>query len=153
MASTDGKAWENTFEKLVTKTGCNCVRFYDTMYNYKDVKNACDFVISISKDLPSILVELKSCEKTSFPFNKLTQLDKLRELKKFNSYVIIWFTEYQKILALRTEDVAKLVDSGLKSFNPTKEYGVEVIDLCSKFKRVNPEELEYWKLWGLVETI
>ena len=151
MAAYDGKDFEDTFEKIVTKTGCDCVRFYDTMYNYKKVKNACDFVISMGKDLPSVLVELKVCQKTSFPFNKLTQLEDLRKLKRFNSFVIIWFTEYQRIIALTISDVAALVDSGVKSFNPSKESPIEVIDLCPKFKIINPEILEFWKLWGLEE--
>lgn len=147
MASTDGKAFEDTFEKLLKKTGCDCVRFYDTMYNYKKVKNACDFVISMSKDLPSILVELKVCQKTSFPFNKLTQLDDLRKLKKFRSFAIIWFTEHRRIIALDIDEVVSLVDSGVKSYNPSKDYGIRVIDLCDKFKLVNPEIIEYSRLW------
>ena len=152
MAAYDGKEFENTFEKIVTRTGCDCVRFYDTMYNYKQVKNACDFVISMSKDLPSVLVELKVCQKSSFPVKNLTQLDSLRELTKFNSFVIIWFTEYRRIVAIKIPDVVDLVESGAKSINPSKVDQSKIIDICSKFKSVNPEIIEFWKLWGVRET-
>lgn len=150
MSGGDGKAWEDKFKRLAEKAGCSVVRFHDTLYKYKDVDNPADFVISRSDKDPAILVELKSCEKTSFSFSKFPQFDRLLKLVNFRSYLIIWFREYKKILAFEVFSLDKDRKEGVKSINPDKLEKLKhsrAIDLCGVFNIVNPKKLEVNRLW------
>lgn len=150
MSALDGKAFEATYQKILSRTGCDCIRFYDVTNGYKKIDNPADFVISMDKDLPAILTELKVCQGSSFKLD-FRQLPRLLELKKFKSVLIIWFTEYKRIVALNVTEVERLLSLGIKSLNPSKTREAKMVDLCYKFKRINPEEIEYWRLWGFLD--
>lgn len=150
MPADRGKEFEDLFKTLAENAGVSVVRFHDTLYKYKDVKNPCDFVISRSTEEPSILIECKATEKSSFSLSKFTQYDDLLELKNFTSYLVIWFVEYKKVLAFSLEDVVKLKERNVKSINPTKLGNISYvnpIDICNIFYRIKPGIMEVEKLW------
>lgn len=145
-----GKDFESKFKTLAQAEGVQVIRFHDTQYAYSGVDNPCDFVISQDKDLPSILIECKKTEKSSFPLKKFTQFNDLLALDQFRSFLVIWFTHYQEIIAYSTLDVAKLVEMGFKSINPQKVGNikdVKPITLCTVFNRTYPKNIEVKKLW------
>lgn len=148
MSAYDGKSFEITFKQLAEKAGCDVIRLYDTMLNYKEVNNPCDFIISKDPLKPAILIECKVCQRSSFPFKNLPQLERLKGLQNFKSYVVIWFTTKEKILAFRPGDISKLIAMGEKSLNPDKT-DIPRIDLCKEFSKVNPKSLEMDSLWGV----
>ena len=150
--SVTGKGFEEIFNTLATKEGVDVVRFYDTLYQYKDVNNSCDFVISLDKDLPALLVETKVCQSSSISIDsKIKQLDRLLSLKKFRSFVVVWFVKYKKVLAFEPEQIDQLRKRGIKSINPSKleNINIEYIELASvlNFNRTNPKKLEVKRLW------
>lgn len=149
MGAYDGKAWEDKFKQLVEKAGCDVVRFHDVTLGYKNIDSPCDFVIALESNLPPVLIETKVCQQSSFKV-EFRQLDRLLALNKFTSFVVIWFTEYKKILAFDIIEMGKLRDQGVKSINPNKIENykdIRAIELCSVFYNVNPKELEVQKLW------
>ena len=146
MAIT-GKDWENEFEKLCIAEGVDIVRFYDVTLGYKKVDNPADFVISFSKDYPAILAECKVVDsKKSFSVD-FRQLDRLLELKRFRSYVIIWFTKTRHILAVSALEMGRLREAGVKSINPEKMGDIKYIDMNPVYKIVYPKKLEVKNLW------
>lgn len=151
MSANRGKDFEDKFRDLAEKAGVQVVRFYDTLYkDKKGPKNPSDFVISKGKESPDLLIECKACEGSSFSFNKFSQYEELLGLDKFNSFVVIWFIEKKRVLAFNVLDIEKLKSHGLKSINPDnlgKISYVNPIDLCNKYYRINPSELEVNKLW------
>lgn len=151
MSANRGKEFEDLFRDLAEKEGVDVVRFYDTLYKgKKGVKNPSDFVISKGLDLPSLLVECKACEGSSFSFSKFTQFDDLIKLEKFKSFLVVWFVEKKRVIAFGVQDVSKMKEKGLKSINPDKlgkiNY-VKPIELCNIFYRIHPAVLEVKKLW------
>ena len=151
MPANRGKEWENTFQSLCLQQGIDCVRFYDTLYyDKKGPKNPADFVISRSKKEPSILIECKVCEKSSFNIkSKFKQLPDLLELTKFRSYLVIWFSEEKLIYAIDTVKLNEFCLRGLKTLSPksVEIYRIPAIKLATEFKRVNPVGLYLDLLW------
>ena len=149
MASSNpGKGWEDTFRKLAEISGISCVRFHDTMYDYKNVSNPADFVISKEKRLPSLLIECKEVEKRSFKL-RFKQLEDLLKLTNFQSYVVIWFSSYKVVVALTPEQVQGLLAKGRKSMGPEDLLKVG-INLCNSYNRIKPKTLLFEKLWDFM---
>ena len=158
MPSTKtGKDFEAMFKELSEAEGVQVIRLHDVTNGYKGIDNPADFIISKGKESPSILIETKVCQKTSFGLD-FRQRDRLSSLDNFRSFVVIWFTEYKRIIAISIDHINYLFDIGYKSISPSRIDGVifpidlldnsvSPIDLCSSFKRVNPSRLEVLKLW------
>ena len=148
MASDTGKGFEKIFENLVKANGGNAVRFYDTMLGYKKVDNPADFIISIDKNKPSILIECKETHKSSFSLSKAPQLERLQELPRFRSYLVIWFVEYKLIVAYDASEVYLGSKEGIKSINPNKtKFKSKILSREEDFNRVKPKNININLLW------
>lgn len=148
MGISEGKEFEGLFKRLTEEAGYNCIRLHDTLYKYKDVENPCDFIISRGADSPSILIECKTCKGTSFSVSKFKQLERLEKLPLFKSYVVIWFVEYKKVLAIPTQEILRILEEGRRSINPTKMENIwlKALDLA-EFNRTRPSKLNLEGLW------
>lgn len=151
MAVNKGKQWEDKFkkdfEKLLTnkngaKIGC-IIRLKDQVSKYKGTSsNPCDFICFILGLM--FLVECKSVKKGktfSISGKNFKQYEDLLNFKNITGvcpYVIIWFREFQKVIAVRINEIEKMKLDKKKSINlkmlGTQDY--EIIEIPSVLRRV-----------------
>ena len=137
MASNDGKKFEQKLKQDWLKIpDADITRLYDTTNGYKSISNVSDFIGYIYPYM--FYIECKSTQGNTFPFSKLTQLDKLIEklgIKGVNPGVVIWFKEHNKVCWTPVDEIVRLQGLNYKSIN------VKMIDNID-FKVYNiPSEL------------
>lgn len=122
MAINRGKQWEDRFNKDFLKTinDSIVIRLPDQVSRYKGhSSNICDFICY--KYPIMFLIECKTVKKNgTFSITSFSQYESLlvyKDIKGVAPYVIIWFQEYDKVLAVRINDIEKMKDDGKKSVN------------------------------------
>lgn len=147
MSADRGKEFEGLFKSACEANNIDCVRFYDVTLGFKDVDNPCDFVISKDKESPALLIECKATGADRWDL-RFRQREDLSDLKKFNSYVVIWFHQRKQIWALSINIIESLLDSGVKSVNCMKlKESEECFQIPCKWAIVKPREMELRVLW------
>ena len=153
MAANRGKEWEGHFARICEQRGIDAVRFHDVMLNAKDVNNPADFIISLDQSLKSFLIECKETASTNWSLS-FDQYDRLLKLTKFQSFVLIWFSNYKEIWAMSLQSITRLKEAGVKSFNPKRPMfkDREIDGICeidSEFARIKPKDARIEKLWEM----
>lgn len=153
MAANRGKEWESHFSSICESRGIDAVRFYDVVQGHKGVNNPADFVVCPDKSKKPYLIECKSTNSTNWGLY-FDQYDRLIKLKKFQSFVIIWFVSYKEIWAMSLQAITRLRENGEKSFNPKtlrKKGRIldGVIQIPAEFARVKPQDAEIEKIWEI----
>lgn len=135
-----GKIFEQVFKEDWLKIpNSDILRLIDTTSGYKTISNPCDFVGYV---YPFIFyLECKSTQGNTFPFQRLTQLEKLskkRDIIGVNPGVIIWFIDHKKVCWVPIEEFIRLKEEGYKSINikMLNDEKYKIIDIPSKEKRV-----------------
>ena len=125
--------WERTFGKYTID------RLYDSVSGYKAISNISDF---IGYKFPHLFyLECKSVNNNTFPFQNLTQYDKLLPkvgLKGVRVGVVIWFKDHDKVWYVPISTISKMKQDGKKSVNVLKSQneGYNIIEIPSVKKRV-----------------
>lgn len=132
MANNKGKKWEEKFKESWENFFPNTVilRLPDQQSRYKGTsKNPCDFIAFPTDKL--FMIELKSHKSNTFPFSCFKQYDLLLSYKGAHRTiccVIVWFTDYNRVVYAPIEEVEKMINDGKKSINikwlDTKEYNI-----------------------------
>jgi hypothetical protein len=95
-------------------------RIYDSVSGYKTISNVSDF---IAYKMPNIFyLEAKTVKGNTFPFQNLTQYDKLSAkvgIPGVRAGVVIWFYEHDRIVYVPISSVTKMKEDGKKSINIT----------------------------------
>jgi len=141
MANNRGKAWEQKFKEDFKRSfpGGTIDRIYDTTNGFKTISNISDF---IGYNYPNIFyLECKSHLGNTFPFQNLTQYDKLKEkvgIKGVRVGVILWFIEHDRVLYIPISSITKMKEDGKKSINVkmADEKLYNIIEIPSTKKRV-----------------
>lgn len=150
MSTGLGKGFEKRFKTLVENEGCDCIRFHDTLYVYKEVDNPCDFIISKDSNSPSILIECKATSQSSFNLKHFRQLDRLLKLSRFRSFLVISYSSKEVVIAIEVQEIELLKKNKVKSINPDKmgKYPyVHPVKLSTVFGNTHPKTMEVKKLW------
>lgn len=142
MSKNLGKAFEQKFSEDWKKSFPNTFlyRLHDQVTGYKITsQNPCDFLAFHHNQL--WMIECKETKENTFNFGKLTQYDRLlvySDLEDVNTYVIIWFSQHDTVIAVKAKDVERMKSDGLKSINikttDRELYNIKVIP--SQKKRV-----------------
>lgn len=141
MAQNYGKLFEKKFKEDWEKAFGNHTidRLYDSVSGYKFISNISDF---IGYTYPNIFyLECKSHDGNTFPFQNLTQYDKLKDkvgLKGVRAGVVIWFKDHDKVLYVPISTITKMKEDNKKSVNVLKsiQEGYAIIEVPSVKKRV-----------------
>ena len=143
MADNRGKQWAAKFRQDFINSfpegEVSIDRLYDTTNGFASISNISDF---IGYHWPLIYyLECKSHKGSSFPFSALSQYEKLKAkvgIKGVRAGVALWLIDKHGLYYLPISTVTKILDSGVKSFNPDKlnekEYPYYIIP--GKEKRV-----------------
>ena len=95
-------------------------RIYDSVSGYKTISNVSDF---IAYKMPNIFyLEAKTVKGNTFPFQNLTQYDKLSAkvgIPGVRAGVVIWFYGHDRIVYVPISSVTKMKEDGKKSINIT----------------------------------
>ena len=95
-----------------------------------------------TNDYPNIYyLECKSHKGSSFPFSALSQYDKLIKkvgIKGVRAGVALWLIDLSEVYYLPISTVTKILDSGIKSFNP---------------KRLDPEQYPFYVVPGQLKRV
>lgn len=135
-----GKIFEGVFKEDWLKIpNADILRLIDSTNGYAKITNPCDFVGYV---YPCVYyLECKSTQGNTFPFQRLTQLEKLskkRDIIGVNAGVIIWFIDHKKVCWVPIEEFIRLKEENYKSIN-VKMIGDEkfnILEIPSKEKRV-----------------
>lgn len=146
MPANRGVEFQNIFRGLCKDLEIDCIRLYDTLQGYSHVDNPCDFIISKDKQSPMLLIECKSTHSKNFSLT-FRQLEKLSELEKCNSYVVIWFIIEKQLWALPIHSIQDMVKAGKKSFSPYKIGHPDIFQIPATFARIKPRTAEISILW------
>lgn len=141
MTMTKGKHFESVLKQdwLNSVSGSTIDRLYDSVSGYKTISNISDF-IAYKKPLIFYL-EAKTIKGNTFPFQNLTQYDKLIGkvgIDGVRAGVVIWFYEHDRIIYVPVSSVSKMKNDGKKSINITTidTDGYKFIEIPSVKKRV-----------------
>lgn len=140
MAVNYGKAWESQVkEAFLRLPGATIDRIYDVTMGYRNISNICDFIGFVEHSI--YYIEAKSHAGASFPFDKLTQYDKLIEkvgIPGVRAGVLLWLYDKQVVLYVPIKTVRELKEHGEKSVGirhlKDKEY--RIIEIPGEKKRV-----------------
>ncbi len=144
MASNKGKAFEDVFKENWKKCypGTWIFRLKDQMNGYKDTsQNPCDF-ITFTAENKLFMIECKSHEGASIPFDAIPQYERLLEYKdKKNVYpgILIWFIDKDKIYWVPINVAEKMYTDGEKSIGLRHIGKYNLIEVPSVKKRVYME--------------
>ena len=135
-----GKDFEKRFERDFKSSFplSTIIRIPDQISYYKQSsRNICDYICFTNDRL--FLVECKETTENTFNWAKFKQYDKMLSYK--NNYhvipiVVIWFTDHDKILAVRVDEIEKMKQDGLKSININHLGDYQILDIPSVKKRV-----------------
>jgi penicillin-binding protein-related factor A (putative recombinase) len=114
-------------------------RLYDSVSGYKTISNISDF---IAYKMPYIFyLEAKTIKGNTFPFQNLTQYDKLTAkvgIDGVRAGVVIWFYEHDKVIYVPISTITRMKQDGKKSINikTIDEEGYRYVDIPSVKKRV-----------------
>lgn len=136
-----GKQFELKFKEDFIKTVSGSVidRLYDQVSGYKSISNISDFVAYC---FPLIFyLECKTHAGNTFPFQNLTQYDKLLSkvgIKGVRTGVILWMYNHDKVLYIPISTIKKMKEDGCKSFNikMLNDKLYNIIEIPSVKKRV-----------------
>lgn len=122
MALNLGKSFEQQFKKDVqTIAQCFVYRLPDQQSGYFGTSaNPCDFLVF--RQPYFYLVEVKSIQGNTFNFANLRQYSKLKSIKCVNGmfkYVVIWFRDHDRIIAIQIDEITKMMADDKKSINIT----------------------------------
>ena len=141
MGKNYGKTFEIKFKECWKKSFPDSflLRLYDTTNGYTGVRNPCDFIGFVRGKL--FLLETKAHEGNTFPLVNLTQYDKLisyNDITGVNPYVILWFVDHDKVVAVPIKEVEKMKADGKKSVNikMLSDKSYNLIEIPSVKKRV-----------------
>lgn len=139
MAYNLGKAFEQKFKENFLQTVPNSTidRLYDPTNGYKSISNICDF---IAYSFPNIFyIECKSHKGNTFPFDKLTQYDKLTSkigIHGVRAGVVLWMLEKDIVVYIPIASIVKMKRDKCKSFNvkmlTDSTYNIKVIPSIKK---------------------
>ena len=119
MASNDGKKFEQKLKQDWLKIpNADITRLYDTTNGFKSITNISDFIGYIYPYL--FYIECKSTQGNTFPFQRLTQLEKLSKkigIKGVNPGAIIWFKDHSKVCWVPADEFVRLKNMNYKSIN------------------------------------
>ena len=102
-------------------------------------QNPCDFFALVQRYF--FMLECKETTEGTINFSKISQLDRLADYIGMDgvfTYIIIWFSSKDKVLAVSAEEAVRIKGLGHKSIS-LKMLGDEaynIIDLPAKKKRV-----------------
>jgi len=141
MPNNKGKAFESKFKQDFLKTVPNSTidRLYDTTNGFRAISNISDF---IGYSYPTIFyLECKSKEGNTFPFQNLTQYEKLTVkvgIHGVRAGVVLWFRDHDKVLYVPISAITKMKEDGCKSINikMLEEKVYNIIEIPSVKKRV-----------------
>lgn len=143
MANNRGKEWEERFKKdfLATVENSVVIRIPDQVSKNKETsRNICDFICYAYPLM--YLIECKTVkEGRTFQFSKFRQYDlmiKYKDIVGICPYVVIWFQEYDKVLAVRIDEIERMKNDGKKSININmlKEKMYNIIDIQTSKLRI-----------------
>lgn len=131
-----GKKFEQRFKQdfLLTIPESTIDRLQDGQSGYKSITNISDF---IGYSYPNIFyLECKTKKGTTFPFQNLTQYDKLIEkvgIHGVRAGVVLWFYEYDKVYYIPISTITKMKQDNKKSIHVTKSIneGYFMLDISS----------------------
>jgi len=146
MPANRGVEFQNIFRGLCEDLDIDCIRLYDTLQGYSHVDNPCDFIISKDKNSPMLLIECKSTHSKNFSLS-FRQFEKLSELRKCYSYIIIWFITEKQLWALPLHSIQDMIKAGKKSFSPYKIAHPDIFQIPAIFARIKPKSAEILSLW------
>lgn len=133
-----GKQFEQKFkEDMLQIDGVDLLRLPDQFNGYKNSSNPCDFLVY--KFPIKLYIELKCRYGNTFSLNDLSQYDKLLmrdSIKGVFPLAIIWFIDYDKVIAFPISSIKKMRDDGLKSINIKTYSKYEYFEIPSIKKRV-----------------
>lgn len=121
MARNHGKKFEQQFEHdwKVSFPDTFLLRLPDQQSGYYGTsRNICDYIAFTNKQL--FLIECKSIKGNTFPLSNLTQYDKLIKyaaINDVNIFIVVWFIEHEKVLAIPLSTFTKLHEDNKKSYN------------------------------------
>lgn len=144
MASNKGKAFEEAFKENWKKCypGTWIFRLKDQMNGYKETsQNPCDF-ITFPNENKLFMIECKSHEGASIPFDAIPQYERLLEYKNIkNVYpgILIWFIDKDKIYWVPIHVAEQLYNAGEKSIGLRHVEKYNLIEVPSIKKRVYME--------------
>lgn len=115
------------------------IRLPDQQSMYYGSTNICDY-LGFNKNI-LFLLEVKSVQKTSFPFANLPQYEKLKDyinIEGIRAGVIIWFTLNDKVIYVPISTIKKMKKYNMKSINCDKldREKYFVLDIPSKKLRM-----------------
>ena len=93
-------------------------RLYDTMNGYKTISQVSDFIGYVYPNI--FYLECKSHAGNTFPFDKLTQYDKLKDkvgIKGVRAGVILWLYNHDTVVYCPISTITKMKEDGKKSIN------------------------------------
>ena len=137
-----GKAFESEFRKDWKKSFPNTFlyRLPDQVSGYKtSSQNPCDFIAFNNNTL--WMLECKETTEGTINFSKIPQLERLEEyigLENVEQYIIVWYSQFDKVIACPASEALKMKKDGKKSISlkmlADKSYNI--IEVPSIKKRV-----------------
>lgn len=139
MPTNYGKQFEAQFKADIEKlSNTLLLRLPDQQSGYFGTsQNICDFILFRNRTL--YFLELKSIKGNTFPLSNYKQLEKMYSLPSVDGvekYLIVWYRDHDKIIAMLADDVHNYKQSGAKSININKLEGLTYINIPCKKKRV-----------------
>lgn len=139
MAVNYGKKFEEQFKHdVLTLPNTLVLRLPDQQSGYYGTsQNICDFILFRNKVL--YFVELKSIKGNTFPLSNFKQFNNMLSLANIDGvekYLIIWYRDHARIIAVKISDVFVHAMQGNKSINVNKLDSIPHVEIPSSKKRV-----------------
>lgn len=137
-----GKQFEIQFKKDWKQSFPNTFiyRLPDQITGYKDTsQNPCDFLAFNNNTL--YMLECKETTEGTINFSKIPQLDRLKEfigLNNVKQFIIVWYSQHDKVIACPASEALKMRDDGKKSISlkMLEDKSYNIIEVPSTKKRV-----------------
>ena len=137
-----GKQFESIFRKDWKRCFPNTFiyRLPDQITGYKDTsQNPCDFLAFNNNTL--WMLECKETTEGTINFAKIPQLERLEEyigLDHVEQYIIVWYSQYDKVIACPASEALKMKKDGKKSIylKMLEDKSYNIIEIPSTKKRV-----------------
>ena len=141
MSNTElGKKFEGIFAKDWKKCFPNTFffRLKDQVSGYKEVsQNPCDFLAMNNGYM--WMLECKETKEGTINFSKIPQLDRLKDyigIQNVQTYILVWFSSFDKVIACPAKEALKMRADGKKSISlkMLEDKSYYIIDLPSEKK-------------------
>lgn len=141
-----GKDWEGVVRSTLEQhEGVSLDRFPDPQMGYKGIRNICDFGVYVYPF--KIYLECKTVKGNTLPFGNITDNQREGMLEKSQikgcvGIVLIWFSDWDTVVAIDVDYIQMRREGGAKSFN-IKELDGELrghfVEVPCRVPRTNPK--------------